>query len=57
MVDMHGHTRLVERKIRVWIADQELNRRKEGQSVRINTREDAPAARRLRVGDLPRRKQ
>jgi hypothetical protein len=38
---MYGHTRLVERKIRMWIVRQEANRRKEGQPARINARGDA----------------
>jgi hypothetical protein len=51
---MYGHTRLVERKIRMWIVRQETNRRKEGQPARINTRGDAldkpgQAGRRLKV--------
>jgi hypothetical protein len=37
---MHGHTRLVERKIRLWIVRQESNRQKEGQRARINPRGD-----------------
>jgi hypothetical protein len=35
---MQGHARLVERKIRVWIVQQERNRQKQGQPIRI----DAP---------------
>jgi hypothetical protein len=53
---MHGHARLVERKIRVWIAHQELNRRKQGQQVQIDARGGEASVRRYqRVGDLPRR--
>jgi hypothetical protein len=40
---MHGHTRPVERKIRLWVAQQELHRRKEGERGRIDARGDAPA--------------
>jgi hypothetical protein len=53
-LNMYGHTRLVERKIRMWIVRQEANRRKEGQAARINARGDAlgkpgQAGRRLKV--------
>ena len=54
MVGMHGHARLVERKIRVWIVHQELNRRKEGQRIRINTRANVPVRPRQRTDELSR---
>jgi hypothetical protein len=39
---MHGHARLVERKIRLWIVQQEFNRQKEGQLVQTDARGDGP---------------
>jgi hypothetical protein len=43
---MQGHARLVERKIRLWIVQQEFNRQKQGQLAPINARDYAP-------GELP----
>ncbi len=41
---MHGHPGPVERKIRIWIAQQERNRREEGALSLIDARGDAPVA-------------
>lgn len=49
---MHGQARLVERKIRLWILQQELDRQKQGPPVRIVARGDAPAERSGRAVDL-----
>jgi len=49
---MNGQARLVERKIRLWIVQQELNRRNEGQLGRINAGGDAPVQRRQRAVSL-----
>jgi hypothetical protein len=38
---MHGHARPVERKIRLWIAQQERNRRREAQLGRLDAHGDA----------------
>lgn len=47
--DMHGHGRTVERKIRLWIVQQERNRRnKEGTLDRIKVRGEAPDEQRRR---------
>ena len=46
---MHGQARTVERKILLWIAQQERNRREEGELGRIDARGDASAAG-LRLG-------
>ena len=50
--DMHGHVRLVERRIRVWIMQQEFNRRKEEQLIRIGARGGASAERSGRAANL-----
>jgi hypothetical protein len=52
---MNGDARPVERKIRLWIAQQERNRRKEGQLGRIDARGAAPLERRRRVVDFSTR--
>jgi hypothetical protein len=53
--DMIGQTRLVERKIRVWIVRQESNRRKAGELGRIGERHDVPIVQRRRSATLPGR--
>jgi hypothetical protein len=39
---MHGYARPVERKIRLWILQQEYNRRMEGPLGRVDARGDGP---------------
>jgi hypothetical protein len=41
---MHGQARTVERKILLWIAQQERNRREEGALRLLDARGDAPVA-------------
>ncbi len=41
---MHGQARTVERKILLWIAQQERNRREEGALRLLDARGDASAA-------------
>jgi hypothetical protein len=53
--DMHGHERSVERKIRLWVVQQERNLRKDGQSSRIKAHNDTPAVRRRRAIDTRQR--
>jgi hypothetical protein len=54
---MNGNARTVERRIRVWIVQQERNRRNEGQTGRIKGRLDGPVEQRRRVSTLRQRKQ
>jgi hypothetical protein len=49
---MHGHERPVERKIRLWVSQQEEDRRKERQLGRIEEARDALGERRQRVVDV-----
>jgi hypothetical protein len=49
---MHGHAGNVERKIRLWIVQQELNRRKSQQPAQIHARGEAPVGRRELVVNL-----
>ncbi len=44
---MHGHPGSVERKIRIWIAQQERNRREEGALGLLDARGNAPVTGRL----------
>jgi hypothetical protein len=55
MIDMHGHERNVERTIRLWIAQQERNRRKAGQQGRAKARGGAPIERGRRAIDVRQR--
>ena len=48
---MHGHARPVERKIRLWVAQLEEDRRKERQLGRVAEARDALGERRQRVVD------
>jgi hypothetical protein len=48
---MHGHSRSVERKIRLWIAQQESNRRMQARLDRREARVDAPLQRLARPGE------
>ena len=48
---MHGHSRSVERKIRLWIAQQESNRRMQARLDRHDARVDAPFQRLPRPGE------
>lgn len=55
---MHGHSRSVERKIRLWIAQQESNRRMQARLDRQAARvDDAPFQRPRRLSDAPRHKR
>lgn len=38
---MHGHERPVERKIRLWVVQQEHNRRQQGELSRVDESRDA----------------
>jgi hypothetical protein len=49
---MHGHAGPVERKIRLWIVQQERNRRKERQLGRAEVRGEGPVERRRHSEDL-----
>jgi hypothetical protein len=51
---MHGHPGSVERKIRIWIVQQERNRREEGRLSRVDARGDAPVAGQRLGGPRPR---
>jgi hypothetical protein len=48
---MHGHSRSVERKIRLWIAQQESARRKQARLDRHDGRDDASPQRLGRPGE------
>ena len=48
---MHGHSRSVERKIRLWIAQQESNRRMQARLDRREARVDTPLQRLARPGE------
>jgi hypothetical protein len=45
-MNIHGNARLAERKIRLWILQQELNRRREGPPAGLNVQADPPVQRR-----------
>jgi hypothetical protein len=51
---MHGHPGSVERKIRIWIAQQERNRRDEGELSLRDARGEAPVAGQRLGGPGPR---
>ncbi len=51
----YGHERNVERKIRLWIARQELNQRKDIQSTRFKASPDTPGVRSRRATDIRQR--
>ncbi len=51
---MHGQARTVERKILLWIAQQERNRREEGGLRLLDARGDAPVAGSWLGGPRPR---
>jgi hypothetical protein len=48
---MHGHERPVERKIRLWVSQQEEDRRKERLLGRVEETSDVLGERRQRVVD------
>jgi hypothetical protein len=48
---MHGHSRSVERKIRLWIAQQESARREQARRDRPGARDDPSFQRPPRPGD------
>jgi hypothetical protein len=54
---VHGDARPVERKIRLWILQQERNRRKEEPLGSLDARGDAPVERRRRAVNPQRRGQ
>ncbi len=54
---MHGHSRSVERKIRLWIAQQESNRRTQIRLDRQDARADAPLQRPRRLSDARQHKR
>jgi hypothetical protein len=49
---MHGNARSVERKIRLWVIQQERNRRQEAQRGQVNARGSAPVEQRQRTINL-----
>jgi hypothetical protein len=54
---MHGNERNVERRIKLWIVQQERNRRRAAQLGRPGTRASAPADGRDRAVSLRKRAQ
>ncbi len=54
---MYGNARTIERRIRLWIVQEERNRRKDGQLARTHARGDTPVESRQRVGSLRKRPQ
>jgi hypothetical protein len=54
---MNGHTRPVERRIRLWVAQQERTRRKEESLGRILAQGEAPGGRHQHVVNVRRREQ
>jgi hypothetical protein len=49
---MHGHSRSVERKIRLWIAQQESARRRQARLARHDGRDDASLQPLRRPGEV-----
>jgi SLT domain-containing protein len=54
---MNGNARTIERRIRLWIVQEERNRRREGQLVRMHARGDTPTEPRQRAVSLRKRPQ
>lgn len=52
---MHGQARTVERKIRLWVVQQERNRRKEGEFGLIGTRGGAADGTHAQLASAPSR--
>jgi hypothetical protein len=54
---MYGNARTIERRIRLWIVQEERNRRRENQLPRIHGRTDTPIEPRQRAVSLRKRTQ
>jgi hypothetical protein len=54
---MHGNTRSVERRIRLWIVQQERSRRKQGQPGRTGVRENQSGEQRQPAVNVRKREQ
>jgi hypothetical protein len=54
-VHMHGHESIVERKIRLWIVEQERNQRRATRAARNKARRDTPVVRRRHPAEPPTR--
>ncbi len=52
---MHGHARTVEHRIRLWVVQQERNRRKERQPNRVNANVATPVEQRQRAVETRKR--
>ncbi len=46
MPGMHGHESIVERKIRLWVVEQERSQRRAARAARVKTSRDTPVLRR-----------
>jgi hypothetical protein len=53
---MHGNVGSVERKIRLWVVQQERNRRREAQLGQVKPRGEAPVLHQRRTVDARQRK-
>ena len=54
---MDGNARTIERRVRLWIVQEQRSRCKEGQLARMYARGDTPVSPRQRVGSLRKRPQ
>ncbi|HTR72757.1 MAG TPA: hypothetical protein VMG80_04100 [Solirubrobacteraceae bacterium] len=43
---MHGHESIVERKIRLWVVEQERSQRRAARAARVKASRDTPVLRR-----------
>jgi len=46
MPGMHGHESIVERKIRLWVVEQERSQRRAARAARVKASRDTPVLRR-----------